>query len=373
VDTDGFYRLLLTSEITGLLSDRFADLRISDQEGRMVPYLIAGDISKQSAFVAFPILKNETDTAGNTILELENNYPDRKIDRLTIQIKNAAVARAVRISGSNDQKNWYIIKEHMLTDLVVNNEGDSYSQSLLFPPSRYQYFRLLVSNNQSDPLNILQAGTQYTAPGSHGKDYVQNPPARFTQTDSSDGKTYLFIYQNMPYSVDRLELGVSHPALYSREATVYSGTKAQEYLSSFVIRSDDPVAGYPLSTREKSFVIVIENGDNPPLKVASVNLFAQKQYLFCFLQRGYSYKLLLGDSTLQAPSYDIKSFFESMSMNNAEIKYTGIVPIESKVEEKKPDSKDSKLLWAMIITSIALLGWFSFRLLKDMGKAKDNS
>lgn len=370
VTRTGFYRFQLSPQLAGLLGEGFKDLRISDGSKHFVPYFISRELPPGRQFVAFPMQSVTTDTSGNSVLVVRHKYPGTSLSELFLVIRNAAVQRYVTISGSNDGNNWYIIRERILMEQAVGDSGYAHIQSLQFPPSNYAWFRLVVDNAHSDPLNILQAGMYHSGEGFHGERPVENPPPQFTQRDSSDGNTYLYVSQQLPYPIAQLQCIVSAP-LYERQAVVYelSAGHPRRQAGSFVLSSRFPVAGYPLVSRARELLIVIANGDNVPLKIAELRLFADRYMVYSYLEAGKTYTLLLGDSTLQRPVYDLEHFSSQLPANVATLSHGAITPVGTHSESSAPGGADSKIwLWVSIIAAILLLALLTLRLVKDVGR-----
>ncbi|HSY75746.1 MAG TPA: hypothetical protein VK890_02750, partial [Bacteroidia bacterium] len=158
ITSDGFYKIQLTPAITSKTQPSFSDLRIYDVQNKEVPYILQVEKPATYAelFKEYKISSLEKEKK-LTRLILEN--PEKKkIDNIQLVIKNADVTNSLRLSGSDDKKQWYIIKDNYVISDVYSNQATSTVKIFDFPLSDYQFFKIEISDSASPALNILKAG-----------------------------------------------------------------------------------------------------------------------------------------------------------------------------------------------------------------------
>ena len=122
----------------------------------------------------------------------------------------------------------------------------------------------------------------------------------------------------------------------------------------------------------KDVWIEIENKDNPPLEIASIQCRQLKSYLIGDLKASQNYTLSYGNWALKVPEYDINHFTSQIPerlpearLSESVQKNTVILPIKPK-EIAIFETKSFLWLCLGVIAIVILL--FSRSLLKDMGK-----
>jgi hypothetical protein len=114
VSQSGFYAIRVTPELSSLVKTDFSDLRIADNKGNPIPYLLGTDIPMLDTglFKPLKIQKNIVNDSGQNVLVIENSSHE-KTDGFYIRMRNAAVSRTINLSGSNDGIKWYSIVENI--------------------------------------------------------------------------------------------------------------------------------------------------------------------------------------------------------------------------------------------------------------------
>jgi len=117
--------------------------------------------------------------------------------------------------------------------------------------------------------------------------------------------------------------------------------------------------------------LVIENNDNPPLKIASIATAQQKPDLVAYLEQGKNYQLMLDNPTVDYPSYDLNKFIDSIPSFTPTI---SVGPIKAVIKDNftQPETKSKNLwLWPVIGVVLLLLGLLTWQLTKDLKKEKE--
>jgi hypothetical protein len=366
VPASAFYQVPITPELTVHARPDFSDIRIVDEKGRHVPYVIKSPRpgSSNETFIEFPILSNTTDSSSTTI-ELQGREFEGT-GELSLLIANTAVERYTSISGSNDRKNWYIIDDNIRLQQSGRTENGSFVQAIRFPYIRYAYFKLVIHNAKTDPLNILKAGiSKDTIP--QGDVYLANPAPHYRLVDSAR-RSYIFISQDQPYLTDRLHVKLKGPAFFKRDARLYlddgKGKPAQA-VSFFNLSSENPGI-IPLNGRkEKRYILVIDNLDSPPLEVEGIYSDQLRKHLVAFLDGGKQYSLLAGNPSVNAPQYDLAQFRDRIPSNISSIGFGALVA-NAQEDGREDHFSMNYLLWIVIAMGILVLGYLSYKLVGEM-------
>jgi hypothetical protein len=120
--------------------------------------------------------------------------------------------------------------------------------------------------------------------------------------------------------------------------------------------------------------VTIQNGDDPPLPINSVEALAVERRIY-FDSEGKSFlKLYYGDTKLEPPMYDYPKFFQEdlaaveaqlgPGMHNAE--YTG------RPDERPWSERHKSVLWAAMLIAVALLAGIAVRGLRSTAAARQS-
>ncbi len=377
----GFYKIPITAQLGAIAKQGFSDIRIQDNAtNSFVPYVLQQQAgwARNVRFIDFPILQQAT-TKNETVLDLENPLPSGTgVGEISLIIKNTAVHRNCMLSGSNDKQNWYIISDNLQFQPSQNDTGGNYVQTIFFPYSKSKYFRLKINNAHTDPLQIIKAGLINQSVTRPSLETLGNPVPVIRQKDSSDHCSYVFINNNLPYLVSEIKLCFTGPKFYNRNATVWVvGNKNdsplyQNYPSYFLNLSSTKEAKLNISPQKASIIILkIENKDDAPLKISSTSTYQGLQYLIAWLEKDKKYSLLAGNENASPPQYDLASFKDSISKELKTCNYGPLVtnnvsPATQPVMVVK--QKSNIWLWPVIIASLLVLAFFTYKLLDDMKK-----
>lgn len=373
VDTTGFYIINISPEISAYLKTDFSDIRIADVKGQWIPHILKTnwESKKPPSTLKLQILQNTITDSGKNYLVVEN-VSGKIINNLTLYLKNAAVNRTAFLSGSNNQRDWYIIDDNILITRSFEQVKDEYRQEVIFPPTAYHFFKLVINNLHYDPLLILNATSNPDYTDSSLQHYIENPLPEFTKTDTNK-KSYLKITQVKKYHVDKIYLDIKGPAFYHREgeiSVVNSGENKQQYNTPssyhFVLNAGATPAIILPKNNADSFIIVIENGDNPPLEIDAIHTQQKQVALISYLEKDKKYDLLFSDVAATFANYDLQSFQDSI--HYLQPLATGEILAISTIVNPVPPGKKNNWLWPVIILALVVLSFLSFKLVSEINK-----
>jgi hypothetical protein len=371
VPRSGFYSIPLSLDWLVHLKSDLSDIRIKDEKERAVPFVMKSYVfEKKSTFINYPILTNTTDSIATT-LELDASQ-QQGTDHICLLIGNHAVERFASLSGSNDNKHWFIIDENLrLTNSTVFAE-DRFIQQLSFPFVKYRYLKLLINNKGTDPLSLLKAGIYSDTTITKSPPIFFQSGTIFQQKDSTDGRSYVTVQNSPAYPVDRISMKLSGPKFYKRSLIVYTveAGKAKDLLATTEVQSGEDPAIWLTAGKAQNFLLVIENGDNPPLEVNAVTTQCKKQELIAYLEKGENYTLVGGNDSVGSPNYDLNFFRDSIPSHLTTLEHGKVV---SNNREVKPSAINKNWwIWPAVILMVIVLALLTYRLMGDMKKTKES-
>ncbi len=380
----GYQRILLSPEITGRLQPDLSDLRLYNSNGQEVPYLLQTEqpVQYKRLFKTYDII-SYTRRQGCCSELLIANPEKRKLNNISLLIGNADVRKEVKLSGSDNREDWYVLKERDMLYAINNRESTAEVKLLDFPLSDYRYFRLQLNDSTSAPLNILQAG-YYDTYAEAGK-YTAIPVQQMTRTDSAATKsTYIRLQFAQPVYPEQLEFTVTSPQLYYRQAHVqFPATgepqarrrkrrkqrdQRQLRLIPFVLSSNAPTVVDLPREKVQELIIVIQNGDNQPLEISVIKPLQLNRYLVAEISPEETYTLQFGDPKAEAPSYDLGHFQDSIP-TTLQVLQTREPALLQKAKTEK-GSGSTIAIWSAIVVVVAGLAYMTVRMLNDMDRKK---
>ena len=369
----GFYKVDLNPDVVAKLNSNFSDIRIKDEKGSEVPYFLEKEpfsVTKR-VFKEYKVIEKIKWKNGATVLVVKNESKDT-INNIQLQIKNFDVSKRLELAGSDDYANWYTIKENYLFRSANGQRTTSEVKSLNFPYTDYQYYRIIIYDCFSLPINVMKIGyfDTYEEKGKFKK--LKNQT--ITRFDSLETKqTYLKInFKETPY-FDKLVIKAEKPIYYNRKANICSqridkkGRVHYDVLDYITLNSNDDFTSYFSNYENKEFYLVIDNEDNPPLENLVIEAYQLNRYLITHLEPEKDYKLMFKNETIKSkPNYDINHFKNSIDSDIPILTSKEIVPI---LYQGKKKIKPSKIwMWAAIGIVALLLGYLSYKMITEMEK-----
>jgi hypothetical protein len=378
----GFYNIELLPPVHACCKTDFSDVRIVNDSGRWVPHLLrlpATEYHVATALWDMPFV-SKTVTASSVICVVKNGEP--LVDNIQLVLKNTSAQRSCNISGSFNGNDWFIINDSILLQETAVTRGDETTCTLRFPPSAYPYFKLVVDNQKTDPVNIVRLGSvgpvTAAAPAAALKRLEENPDCSVTQLDS--GRiSYIRVTQKDAYQLEWLALKLSGVKYFSRTMDIYipsgndhSFAKPGRFLQSVTV-SNNSTLEYSLSQMVKVpvFYLLINNNDNLPLRVTSVSTAIRYRVLTAYLEKGNGYRLLAGNDSIGAPIYDVAALQDELPKDLPVLNLSGMWPNRNPLAEEpmlSPKSAPRYWLWGSLAIVLALLLYLTARMLREVNK-----
>ena len=376
VGQPGFHRILLPPGVVGHLNANLTDIRLYDGQQREVPYrLIRQQPTQRTPFVDYELVSKQSLPNVATTLVVRNRAKS-PISSLGIVIKNTNVGKKARLSGSPDARNWYAIDDDLWLEPTQTNAGTTETKRLSFPLSDYEYYRLEVSDSLSTPLNILRVG--HYAPVATSGTYSPIPNLSVSQRDSSDKRTYVHLTRPDEARFDKLVFVVQSATPFRRRAELGQIRTRKlkrgrverwfEVARSFELSSADSNGVNLSGLKASDLYVVIANDDNPPLVIRNVRAYQLTTYLLANLTTGSPYQLRFQADDVAAPAYDLTPFRANLPANPPIIGISGVTANQAPTANTTSFFTDNRVIWPALGLVLLLLGFLSYRMLREMGQ-----
>lgn len=373
----GFYTIPVTPSLSRYLKTDLSDIRITDNKGQCVPHIIYlpyGNQTDHNVLVDIPVIKKDN-SGSRTVIMVSKTAID-KLSNLFLVINNTTASRFASLSGSDDKTNWFTIADSILLRDPVSMQDSKSAFTINFPPVAYAYFRVIIFNGRNDPLNIKQVMTETPALQEVVERYVENPKTSFNQTDTT-GFSLIRVENTDSFHFDNILFRVDFPKYFERNTRLYlsyPGSIAElsrmNAVTDFILSSNN-IKGYTTQlSKNKIFYLLIENKDNPPLRINEITTIQEKRQIIAYLEKGKEYHLLLGAPEAYLPDYDLLNFRNVIPRDLPVISPGKITSLTSDYHRPVKQKNTKWWIWPAIGIIILLLSLLTLGLTRDMHNRK---
>ena len=305
-------------------------------------------------------------------------------DHINLKLMAKNFVAHARVEGQEDLhgKNWALLGESILYDLSKENLGKN--SVLRLPLSTYKYLRVTI-DGPVKPADIVGASSEFRQEQKAvwrdvgGAPTVAEMPMSAARNDSSrrSGKATVLTFavpQKVP--VDRVTLEID-PAQPNFRRSVQITSDKDDYVGAgeidrvHMVRSDQKIDSdnYDVmfsAVGHKTIKVIIDNGDDPPLKIKSARLQQLEHRLYFDAPASSHLALYYGDEKLDPPVYDYAKLFllakdaapAQLGAEQANAAFTG------RPDERPWTEKHPAVLWIAIVAAVLILGAIALRSMK---------
>ena len=383
VDSNSYYNVFLRPEITSKLNYKFSDIRIYDKNENEIPYIRLSDEDdfKTSKSKKVKIIQNEHKVAKKYTFLLIHNSKKEEYDNFVLIIEQTDAEKWIHISGSNDLKNWHILKNNTRYQSEFSDSTTAELRLTDIPKTNYEYYKILLFDHNKEIFNVKKI-LNYEIRNKE-KLYTEVMRPTFQQDDTSEAtRSLLKISFKEAQYIDKIVFIIKSPKYFLRKAELTkrdssTGKKIRidyydEEQKEFYLCSDSINELYLSKYNAKELFLVIDNNDDKPLIISDVIAYQQNEYVTVFLEENNKYYIEFGNINVPAPIYDLK-FFKDKIPENIQILEV------SKIEQLIDDNTRKKgalyvkpfFLWiafGIVIIVLSLLSIKIFRTHKKENK-----
>ena len=356
---------VLDSALFDTLDQKMGNLRLFDQSGREVPYLLRPRALRTAkghlVALGLPVTFDQLRELDGNRLELIVSREDKGATPAALQLESGIrnFEKLVTVSGSTDRQSWTVLAmDEPIYD--YSRYADVRRDTVRFTAARYPWYKIQISNiteNKDSPLVqiIRQTRGQNASNETEATSFRREPfrinrlvflesratvqtgeretreaaPAAFrvTEDDRKQETTVAFSTLRQPLAAVTLVTDDSNfsrsvrlegkqeeaPAIWQTLATGRLGR-----LQAGRISQDTLTLDLPQETRFREYRLVISNLDNPPLAVTGLRLRESLYEAVFFPKAGVSYRLAYGGTDIAAPRYDTASVLAGILAETAE-------------------------------------------------------
>jgi hypothetical protein len=305
-------------------------------------------------------------------------------DHIALRLATKNFVAHARVEGQEDLhgKNWALLGESILYDLSKENLGGN--SVLRLPLSTYKYLRVTI-DGPVKPADIVGASSEFRQEQKAvwrnvgGAPTVAELPAGAAHSDASGmgrkGTELTFtVPENVPvnrvtFDIDPAQPNFRRPVQVEGDKDAYIGSgeidRVHMVRSGRKIDSDDYDVSFS-TVGHKTIKVIIDNGDDPPLKIRSARLQQFEHRLYFDAPASGALTLYYGDEKLDPPVYDYAKLFllakdaapAQLGAEQANAAYTG------RPDERPWTERHPAVLWIAIVAAVLILGAIALRSMK---------
>jgi len=377
VDSSGYYNIFLRPEITAKLNKKFSDIRIFDKQNNEVPYirLSEDDQFKTAKRSELVIMQNEHKMAKKYTMALIHNPEKIEFENFVLIIEQTDAEKWIHLSGSNDLKNWNILKNNTRYQSEFSDSATAEIRMLDLPKTNYEYYKLLIFDYNKEVINLEKVITYKTI--KKQKEYTEVMQPSFYQNDTTEKtRTLLKInFAEMQY-IDKIVFEISNPKHYLRKAELTkndttTGKKIRiDYHDSkqkdFYLCSDSTNELMLSKYTAKELYLVVENNDDINLTFSNVKAYQENEYLTAFLEKGKKYYINFGNKNVEVPIYDLKFFRSKIPENKPTLSVSEITQlIDDKDKNNGSIFVKPFFLWIAFGIVVVILALISIKVFRN--------
>lgn len=371
-----WHKMTLPDDLYKKATVSLEDLRIFGINGKdttEVPYLLKQRADKvTSNDITFKQINQSANPNGYyyTFQSPEINI----INQIKLAFKQENFDWKVTLEGSNNNKEWFSILSDYRILSIKNNDIDYQFTKLNFPDSKYHYFRIAVKSPVQPELLEAKISKTDTIKGTYKEVRYKSFNVK---NDVSKKETVVDVTLNTPVPLSYLKLNAQSDFDFYRPIKIEYATdsfktdKGIQYnyanLYEGTINSlEEPAFNFE-NTLTSRLKITIQNNDNKPLRLSSLQLKGNVYEIIArFDDPKNEYALYYGNEKATNPVYEIEEFENKIPVNLTSVNIGAEQqnPAYS-IKIEKPLFENKAWLWVLMVVIIGLLGWFSFKMLKN--------
>ena len=370
-----WHKIELPNAIFSEVQTNLADIRVfgvTVKDTIEAPYVLKQLVTENET-VSVPFkMRNKSHNANGYYYTFKTN-DSQEINQLFLDFKKNNFDWKIKLEASENHKEWFTIVDDYRI-MAIKNESVNYQfTKVIFPKSKYTYYRLLVKTPEDPKLTRSRFNFKTIKKGKLQKYTIANSSKN---NDKKIKKTTVYIELDTVVAINQLQVNIANTTDYYRHYTL-------SYLSNRFKTEKGWIENYTRITSgvlnsiadnniqfnsafSKKLKLEIDNQDNAPLEIASYNCLGYVYQLTVRFDKKADYFLVNGRKNDRSPNYDIVKFNTKIPQDATLLTLRKAVVIEKPAVAHVNALFENKIwLWAIMLVIIGLLGWFSVKMMKE--------
>ena len=221
-----YCKLKLTPEIYDAASTTLDDIRLVDEDGEQIPYVLIKNEDSTNEYECRPrIINRATNDAKMSFVTLDFAKKTVK-NSLEVVTAGSNFRRAVKVEGSNDNVEFFTLAEGAFI-FAVGDEEDSRFSKVDLPMNDYRYLRITVEPmTTEDESPVIKEVKAFKIEKKVGRrELVEMPVVEQTEDAESNSSIYVYDLANKHLPISEIELDIVDESFY-RYVTLYGRDSA---------------------------------------------------------------------------------------------------------------------------------------------------
>ncbi|MEM9001206.1 MAG: DUF3999 family protein [Bacteroidota bacterium] len=373
--TDQWHKVTLPNALFGKTAQDLTDLRIFGlTEGNdtiEAPYLLRTSKEKISSkeVASKTINVSYNDKGYYFTFEIPAKEP---INQIKLDFMQENFDWRITLEGSQDQKEWFTVVGNYRILSIKNNQTDFQFTKLAFPSSKYRFYRVFIDSKEKPELSVVRITQNDSTEGSYRKYGVKKFNVR---ENTKTQQTEIDVELQLPVRISHIHIAISDTFDYYRPVTIKylaDSLKTEQgwkynfsTLTNGTINSLEKNEFHSISTTVQKLKIYIENQENRPLTIDTIELKGYIHELIARFTDRATYHLTYGKERATRPNYDIVRFTDNIPETLIALDLGDELTIKKEqAPVTEPLFKNKTWLWAVMTATIVLLGWFSVKMIR---------
>jgi hypothetical protein len=357
LNQSGLLRLDLPVATLDAAQADLRDVRLFDDTGREVPFLLERTAPQRPA--SRPASSFKSSLSGDATVVTIATGPPQPLQAVTLETPAPDFLKAVTIEGSADGRSWTRLAAG---ELFFRQFGASRLQ-LPLDGRAWSQLRLTLDNRRSPPIPITgarvhPAPVEQTARHPLGVEIVDREEAgqqtRLTLRLAAANATLgaLTLQTPEPLFTRTVSLVLRQVSENEITETVLARDTIFRLAANDTARAEDLALDAGVVVPAREVVLVIDNGDSPPLPVTGLHADAWPVALTFHAGESRVFHLLSGNPSVPAPRYDLAAL-------RGQLKPTAITALDTAPLAANPAWRAPEALPGveLVGTAIDLAGW----------------
>ena len=407
LENNKIYKIPLSSSIIEK-SYGLKDIRLFNESQEEVPFIILDNKTPQKRINIYEMKITSYDKQVEYV-EIIAQLPEKyeAVGSISFDIAQKDFQKNIVVYAQDEKSEWKVLSKGMIYDF--SSRVDLRNTSINIGESNYRNYKIRIYNSRKEDQTGKEIYLKYDNVNVnirdrilseikidkiYGKSYSQKEEEVVYDSKSFipietklDEKKRTIIDLNANLPADKISFEVESPYYFRKVQFYYKSFPSDK---SFHYIKQGSIYRFLLSEKkeEKNIVtlfatyhpiyrFIIENHQNPPLKLKKITYhWVEKQLFFIALNDSNGYKLVFGNRNINAPHYDIGNFIRQDNWHKQKIEGVKLSPIQKNVNfvptsiEKK-EEREKTILTGVIILMVVGLGFWLYRLMRKMAQ-KEN-
>lgn len=374
--TEQWHSIVLPNAIHEKANNNLGDIRIygiTNTDTIEAPYVLNIKSSKTKITPVDFKLLNESHTANQYFYTFE--IPNQvTLNEVFLNFELLNFDYNIKIEGSQNLQEWFTIKENYRILSIENTITNYKFTTVKFPDSSYLYYRITINTAEDPKLNSAEIYEN----NSEAATYNTFSPKSIDVTNNKETKeTIVTLDLDAAYPISFVKINVKNSIDYLRPTTIayvvdsINTEKGWKYnyrnLTTSVLSSLNNNEFTFISTKAKKIKITINNQNNEPLDIDGAIVKGFVHELKVRFSKPANYFLVYGNKLATEPIYDINMMANVVPATAKPVTLEKEIPSDAVPEpETKPLFENKIWLWAIMILIIAIIGWFTYKMMRKV-------